>query len=247
MRRRLAVLPATVSALLLLTSPVAALGALDQQQTSFNNFHGVAGSQFWTAQQFTAGLTGQLDHVDLNLSTGPSEPDPIADLTTNLTVEIWTVVSGAPDAPVPGASATVPLADVPQGEVGPVWVQVAISAPSVAGTEYAIVLSAPAADPAGCPVECWQWAFEEAVSAPYAGGAAQVSNDGGANWSAVVANDPDSDFAFRTYVTAPAASLADAATVPPSPTSPLVTLGFGLLLAGGLGMLLVANVRRQTR
>ena len=41
----------------------------------------------------------------------------------------------------------------------------------------------------------------------------------------------------------PAASLADAATVPPASGSPLATLGFALLLIGALGALVVANSR----
>jgi uncharacterized repeat protein (TIGR01451 family) len=45
----------------------------------------------------------------------------------------------------------------------------------------------------------------------------------------------------------PAASLADAATAPPATGSPLATLGFGLLLIGALGALLVANARGVVR
>jgi hypothetical protein len=240
MRRRLAVLPATVSALLLLTSPVAA-GTLDQQQTDFNNAHAVQAPVWEVAQVFTAGLTGQLDQVDLLLSTGSISED----LTDDLTVEIWIVAGGAPDAPIPGASATVARADVPNG--APLWVPVPISAPSVAGTQYAIVLSTGTSGT--CPSNCWQWAFQEDTAAPYAGGAAYFSSDGGANWAVLEASDPDADFAFRTYVAppAPAASLADASMASPSPASPLTTLGFGLLLVSSLGVLLVANVRRQTR
>lgn len=222
------------------------LGTLDQQQTAANNAHAVAGS-IETAQVFTAGITGQLDHVDLWLSTGPGGGGgPFDPLTTDLTVEIWTVASGAPAALIPGASASVAVADVPFGE--PLWVQVPISAPSVAGTQYAIVLSAPAADFASCPIECWQWLFQEEVTPPYAAGAAYASLDGGANWAVVATNDPAADFAFRTYVTVPppatpVASLADAATAPPTSGSPLATLGFAALLIGSLGALVLANAR----
>jgi uncharacterized repeat protein (TIGR01451 family) len=44
-----------------------------------------------------------------------------------------------------------------------------------------------------------------------------------------------------------AASLNDAAMTPPSPSTPLATLGFGLLLISSLGVLLVANARSRSR
>jgi hypothetical protein len=246
MRRRLAVLPATVSALLLLASPAAALGTLDQEQTSADNAHAAAGA-VQVAQLFTAGLTGQLDHVDLHLSTGLGlGPGPGGPLGDDLTVEIWTVTSGAPDGPVPGASATVLRADVPHGP--PLWVQVPISAPSVAGTQYAIVLSAPAASLGDCPDFCWQWLFDDG-SDLYAGGELVTSFDSGANWAP---QEAGWDAAFRTYVTPPApptpqASLLNAATAAPSPVQPLATLGFGLLLVGALGGLALVNVRSRSR
>jgi hypothetical protein len=43
----------------------------------------------------------------------------------------------------------------------------------------------------------------------------------------------------------PVASLNDAATPAPSPTAPLATLGFGLLLVGSLGALAYANTRTR--
>jgi hypothetical protein len=247
-RRLLLTLIALGLTMALTAAPLSAggLGTLDQQQTDADNAHDVAGS-LETAQVFTAGITGQLDHVDLWLSTGPGggPGGPGGPLTTDLTVEIWTVASGAPDAPIPGASASVALADVPQGPA--LWVQVPISAPSVAGTEYAIVLSAPAESLGSCPDDCWQWLFQEDTP-PYAGGAAYTSSDSGANWAALAANEPAADFAFRTYVTVaaaptPVASLVDAATAAPSAGTPLATLGFALLLIGSLGTLAVVSVR----
>lgn len=250
MRRRLAVLTATVTALLLPTSPVAALGTLDQQQTSEEDNAHFIYATVEAAQIFTAGITGQLDHVDLLLNTGPDlggsgTPD------SDLTVEIWTTAGGLPASPVPGATGTVLAANIPKGQ--PTWAQVAISAPSVAGTQYAIVLSSPGSSVEGCQgdppdpgQDCWQWFFD-ADGNPYTGGALYSSLDSGATWAAV----GGSDAAFRTYVTPPApsvaASLADAAMPLPSPTSPLATLGFGLLLVGALGGLALINVRSRSR
>lgn len=249
-RRLLPVLIALGLTMALTAAPVSAgaLGTLDQQQTDADNARAVAGS-LETAQVFTAGITGLLDHLDLWLSTGSggAPGGPGGPLTTDLTVEIWTVASGAPDAPIPGASTSVALADVPQGPA--LWVQVPISAPSVAGTEYAIVLSAPAESFGSCPADCWLWLFQEDTP-PYAGGAAYTSSDSGANWAALAANEPAADFAFRTYVTVaaaptPAASLLNAATADPATGSPLVALGFAALLIGSLGTLAFANTRRR--
>jgi hypothetical protein len=58
----------------LTATPVAALGTPDQQQTTENNFHFIYdGVQ--PAQVFTAGITGQLDHVDLFLNRGGDPGD----------------------------------------------------------------------------------------------------------------------------------------------------------------------------
>jgi hypothetical protein len=121
------------------------------------------------------------------------------------------------------------------------WVHVPIGAPSVAGTQYAIVLSSAASD---CIPNCWQWAFFEGNPAPYGGGAAYLSDDGGATWALLVANDPDADFAFRTFVSPP---LPDAAMRQPSPGLPLTSVGFGLLLIGSLGVLVVGKARSPSR
>jgi hypothetical protein len=239
MRRRLAVLPAAISALLLLTSPVAALGTLDQEQAANadTNYLEVTNAVS-RAQVFTAGLTGLLDHVDLLLFESVEVFGP-ADAVT---VEIWTVSGGMPASAIPGASAIVLQADVP--DIVNTWVQVPITAPSVAGTQYAIVLSS-ASTWQGCSFDndCWIWRADD--SGPYAGGGSFFSVFG-SNWTAQA-----SDHAFRTYVTVPAASvaasLADAATALPTSAPPLATLGFGVLLISSLGVLLVANVRARSR
>jgi hypothetical protein len=111
---------------------------------------------------------------------------------------------------------------------------VPISAPSVAGTQYAIVLSA-----TGGVDASWLWRADD--SGPYVD-PSYISTDGGTSWVAQAR-----DFAFRTYVTVaaaptPAASLLDAATAAPSTGSPLATLGFALLLIGSLGTLAVVSV-----
>lgn len=234
MRRRLVLTLIALGVTMAFTAAPVAAGTLDQQQTTANNVPPVAAGVA-QAQVFTAGLNGQLDQVDVLVSRNVTfEGGP----GTDLTVEIWTVTAGVPDSPVPGASVTVLQADVPANTQ--TWVAVPISAPSVAGTQYAIVLSAPAAT-LSCPDDCWiWWAFD---GDPYAGGAAYATN-GPPIWEL-----KQQDQAFRTYVAAPApsvaASLADAAMAPSSTAAPLATLGFAVLLLASLTTLAFANVRRR--
>src|SRR5215211_9158286 len=85
----------------------ASAGTLDQQQT-ISNFGGLqVDSTQSKAQTFTAGLTGQLDQVDLALSDMGA--------TTPLTVQIRDGSATAPGDTVL-ASASVPTSDVPSIE-----------------------------------------------------------------------------------------------------------------------------------
>lgn len=176
----------------MLAAPAATLatGTLDQQVTTANNAHAVAGT-LQPAQVFTAGITGRLDRLDLHLSTGfgPSGGIP-GTLTDDLTVQIWTVTAGAPGSPISGASATVLRSAVPFGPAK--WIQVSIDVPSVAGTQYAIVLSAPDATLGACPDTCWQWLTDD--DNPYAGGPSYYRYCCG-SWVA-----QGRDFNFKTYV-----------------------------------------------
>jgi hypothetical protein len=89
--------------------------------------------QGWAAQTFTAGIAGRLDQVDLLLRRGGNPGD--------LTVQIRDTSGGAPGASVL-ASETIAQASIP--DAGFTWRSVAFdpTAPSAAGTQYAIVLFA---------------------------------------------------------------------------------------------------------
>lgn len=88
-----------------------------------------------TGQTVTAGITGTLTQVDVYLARNTQN----APGTGPLHVQIQTLASnGAPSGTVLG-SADVPASAVPRDTPG--WVSVPISAPSVAGNHYAIVLS----------------------------------------------------------------------------------------------------------
>jgi hypothetical protein len=182
LRRSLSILLAALC-LLALVPAAARAGTLDQSQTDTDGSSATIGGTFSWAQTFTAGISGQLDQVDLLLRRIGDPGD--------LTVEVRTVSGGVPSSTVL-ASETVAQASVPTGGV-PGWVSVALSpaAPSSAGTQYAIVLSAPTADP--IPDNSYSWSAKSGD--PYPAGQALFSTDGGATWGAQPA-----DFAFKTYV-----------------------------------------------
>jgi hypothetical protein len=159
-----------------------AAGTLDQQVITGPNDGFAPSSNYTPAQVFTAGITGQLDQVDLYLNAGF-----LGSPSGDLTVQIWTVSGGQPSAHVAGASATVKAGTVNTST----WVQVPISAPSVAGTQYAIVLSTTTST-GDCPDSCWNWLADK--NDPYAGGGSFYSASGGA-WVAQAR-----DQMFKTYV-----------------------------------------------
>jgi hypothetical protein len=87
------------------------------------------------------------------------------------------------------------------------WVSVPLSpgAEVTAGSEYAIVLSAPAA--AGFPTAIYVWSF--AFENPYPAGKLSLSGTSGASWGEFAQVFDQGDAAFVTYVTPP----------PPLPTT----------------------------
>ena len=110
-----------------------AAGTLDQSQTWPPNVFGdVTDSRPW-AQTFTAGTTGDLDQVDVNLSRSSCDPGP-------LTVEIRTITPERDQTSTVLATATVPSSNVTS--VVPDYDRVSVPftprAPSVAGTQYVV-------------------------------------------------------------------------------------------------------------
>jgi hypothetical protein len=184
---------AKVGALALVVSVLAAVGAalpahatgtLDQSNTV-----GTPGAFLFaqcseeSAQTFTAGLTGNLDQVDLYLGTVNNPP-------FNLTVQITTTSSGNPTSTVLATATVNPSSVTPSGG----WVSVPLSpaAPSVAGTMYAIVLSV---TDAGCPeAGAYEWYLTGRDA--YPGGTGADSTDGGTTWS----RPSPIDMLFKTYV-----------------------------------------------
>jgi hypothetical protein len=81
------------------------------------------------------------------------------------------------------------------------WVSVPLSppAPSVAGTQYAIVLSAPTT---ACVLGQCEYSWNALAGDPYTRGVPFLSLDGGTTWTANNAIN-GADFAFKTFVTPP--------------------------------------------
>lgn len=167
----------------------ASAGDLDQQQTLAPGARGIVSTQSG-AQTFTAGRTGLLDQVDLNLAKGGSPG--------NLTVELRDVAAGVPGAQVL-AAASVPASGVPL-TAAHAFVAIPFPVPGsvTAGTQYAIV-----AYTAASGSDFYYW-WDGGPPSPYAGGMefVPVSSPPVAPWNPF----PTLDFAFKTYVAPPGSS-----------------------------------------
>jgi hypothetical protein len=165
-----------------LLSPSGALaGTLDQQQTIGTSNVGIVSTQS-LAQTFTAGRSGQLDQVDLDLVKHSS---PVG-----LSVELRNVVAAAPGTQVL-ASASVPAASVSGVAFGFIPVVFATAPPVTAGTQYAIVAYTASVSP-----NSYSWA--DGNGNPYSGGTelSALSSPPVPPWSSFATYD----FAFKTYV-----------------------------------------------
>jgi len=164
----------------------ASAGTLDQQQT-ISNFGGLqVDSTQSKAQTFTAGLTGQLDQVDLALSDMGA--------TTPLTVQIRDGSATAPGDTVI-ASASVPTSDVPSIES---FVPIPFASPALvtAGTQYSIVALN---DSSG-----WFWySGKTDTASAYVGGRLYGSPNGPPGTGPWTEGNTMADFEFKTYVAPP--------------------------------------------
>jgi hypothetical protein len=185
--RALTAIGISVAGLAVLGPATALAGTLDQQQTDDGSALYTMGTAQNDAQTFTAGVSGAVDQVDLDVRQ-------ISTLVP-LTVQIRNVSAGAPGTTVLAggsipSTGAAPLAFVP--------IHFATPAPVAAGTQYAIV--AFAADTQGA----WSWGHSVAAD-PYAGGS-PFRNIGAppptGSWVAA----PPGDLAFKTYVVPPAST-----------------------------------------
>jgi hypothetical protein len=185
-RTRTFLLAAVAGVAALIPAAGASAGTLDQQQT-ISNFGGLqVNSTHSKAQTFTAGLTGQLDQVDLALS-GPTA-------TTPMTVQIRDGSATAPGDTVL-ASASVPTTAAPGTEA---FVPITFSSPAsvTAGIRYSIV--------AFNDSDGWFWyAGQLPITSAYPGGSFYGSSNGPPATGPWSGGNPDADFEFKTYVAPP--------------------------------------------
>jgi hypothetical protein len=165
---------------LLGAAPAAAQGTLDQSFTDTSGAIGVFGA-IQLAQTFTAGRTGLLPEVDLELE-GEGNP---------LTVDIETADANHHPSGTVLASTTIPASAVLPGVFR--WTPAVFSAPTfvVAGTQYAIVL----ADPANMGNGGGGFVARYGDST-YPGGYGLVSMDSGTTWF----DFRGEALGFKTYV-----------------------------------------------
>ncbi|HEY7266472.1 MAG TPA: choice-of-anchor R domain-containing protein [Solirubrobacterales bacterium] len=169
----------------LLVPNLAMAGTLDQEQPTVAPMALNAHSTQSVAQTFTAGLSGKLDQVDLNLNMSGSPPVPVI-------VDLRDASGGLPGSAIL-ASQNVLSSDV-VAFPGSGWVSFVFPtpAPVTAGTQYAIVAHSAAVFP-----ETYAWS-QGVGTDPYSRGAAYLASPPTAPWMPVPIGPPD--FAFKTYV-----------------------------------------------
>ena len=162
--------------------------ALDQQDVTASTGGFGTTATGWFAQTFTAGVTGQLVRVDLNLfCSGCSGAPP------NFVVSIRATANDLPTGP---DLATAVIPGFTSGASS--WKTFTFATPPAitAGTQYAIV-GRPQANPVGT------YAYIAAPAATpntYAGGRRATSTNSGGTWVAAAAGR---DINFKTYATGP--------------------------------------------
>jgi hypothetical protein len=228
-RSRTLLITAGAAAAALIPAAGASAGILDQQQT-LSNFGGLqVDSTHSKAQTFTAGLTGQLDQVDLALS-GMS-------VTTPMTVQIRDGSATAPGDTVL-ASASVPTSAVASTES---FVPITFAAPAsvTAGTQYSIVALN---DSSG-----WFWySGQAAPDSAYVGGRFYGSPNGPPGTGPWIEGNTMADLEFKTYVAPPSNdfSLGKATKNKRRGTAKLKVNIPG---AGGVKLVRTKNVRGATK
>lgn len=156
-----------------------AAGIVDQSYTP-----GGASASFFIesgqsiGQTFTAGITGTLTGVDVEIQSFGGAP------SQSVSLEIVGVAGGAPNTSDVLATATIPPVDIPSS-AGFVHVDLGAGTSVTSGTQYAIFLSTTA--PSCCS---GNWATDS--QAGYSGGAEGVINP---SWA-----DLSNDMGFITYV-----------------------------------------------
>jgi hypothetical protein len=188
-------------ALLLGVTASASAGTLDQQQIVGSADSFIDDGQS-LAQTFTAGLSGNLDQVDLDLRSLNAPTLPV-------TVEIRDVAAGSPGSTVLATQSVAPSAIT--GTFALVPITFAVPASVAAGTQYAIVTYS------ATPTPATEYSWARNSSDVYAGGKAVYVSTSPP--SGIWLNDVG-DHVFLTYVAPPSAPTGSTSGSTPTGTTP---------------------------
>jgi hypothetical protein len=194
-----------------------AAGTLDQQSDLTYAPAGFGlGSGYEVAQSFIAGLDGALDQVDVVVWFDTSAPEP-CNRGSGITLAIRTVADAKPTNTTL-ARANLPGSSISSSEFPGSWVSLSFAAPTevTAGTQYALVLSAP---DASCTGPYVPYGIPLAKGDPYPAGGGMGKNPGSSVWENLL--DGNWDFPFKTYVAPPVG--------PSPPPSNAISLGKAVL------------------
>lgn len=181
----------------LLTYTAGGGGSIDQQNTSFTangeRCSLIPGNNQWCGQTFTAGKSGSLSRIDLNLFclNCTSAPPPMI-------ISVRATSGGLPTGS-DLASASLTITDYSGNAV---WYSANYAAPTTvtAGTQYAIVIR-PSTSLSMGAVGLSDSAINSFTGNDvYAGGAVVFSTNSGSSWSIETGPKPSVDGAFKTYV-----------------------------------------------
>jgi hypothetical protein len=171
---------------------------LDQQNTTLANLGAGFNTTTWLAQTFTAGQSGPVVKVDINLFSLNCGSVTMPNLTVSIRAASGNLPTGADLA-----TATIP--GFCNGAGGFFTATFATPATITAGNTYAIVWRAASAIPGGSPAPGYfgtvSFSSSSAVSLqdPYAGGRRCSSSNSGATWAGATGT-ANNDHGFRIYL-----------------------------------------------
>lgn len=168
--------------------------SIDQQNTSITANGELFTNNQWVAQTFTAGKSGSLVRVDVNLFCVFCSTAPPA-----ITVSIRGTTNGLPSG-ADLASTSVTMADFSGSQV---YYAANFGSPTnvTSGVQYAIVIRATAAYGTGRNLGFSDSAVSGSTGNDvYAGGALAFSTTAGSSWAIETGPKPSVDGGFRTYI-----------------------------------------------
>ena len=160
---------------------------IDQQNTNVTTSGFAFNSTAWAGQTFTAGVTGDLTRVDLDLFCSGC-----TGTTPNITVSIR-ATTGTPALPTGADLATATIAGFSSGSGGYFSANFAAPLAVTAGTRYAVIMRAVANPSAGT------YAYVVSSANPYPNGQRVTSSTSGAAWTADITSG-GRDLGFKAFV-----------------------------------------------